>query len=408
MRIALVAYDVALPGEKGLGRMHYLAELLTRYGYSVDLITSNFQHWEKRFRTAEEMAAAQAASSCDITFVEQLGYTKNIQLRRIRSYRVMAQNIRRHLEEHDYDLVYCLIPDNHITAVAGRYAKEKNLPFVIDVEDLWPEAMRMVLDVPVVSDVLFSYFTVNARAAYRRADGVIGSSDRYRDEPLKYGVNVPRKATVYVGNDLAAFDAGAAENASVPEKPSGEFWVTYAGTLGTSYDIPTLIRAADLLKKRGEDGVRVMLLGDGPLRGEFEALAGELTGNVSFLGYMSYPVMAAYLAMSDVVVNSVVKKASQSIVSKIGDYLASGKPMINTGLDREFRDKVEADGFGVNVMPEEPETLAEAILTLKNDPALCRTMGEKGRKIAEEQFDRPVSYRKIVDMIDGLLGVERK
>ena len=61
-------------------------------------------------------------------------------------------------------------------------------------------------------------------------------------------------------------------NAPAVEKPAGEFWITYAGTLGTSYDIPTLIRAADLLKKRGENDIRVMLLGDGPLRGEFQVL----------------------------------------------------------------------------------------------------------------------------------------
>ncbi len=406
MKIALVAYDVALPGEKGLGRLYYLAELFCRCGYEVDLITSNFQHWEKRFRTPEEMRRNEGA--CHITFVKQLGYTKNIQLQRIRSYRVMAKNIKKHLEENTYDLVYCIIPDNHIAAMSAQYAHSRGIPFIIDVEDLWPEAMRMVFDVPVVSDILFSYFTVDARRAYRLADGVIGSSDDYRDEPLKYKADIPRKATVYVGNDIAAFDAGAAENLAAVEKTAGEFWITYAGTLGTSYDIATLIRAADILKKRGHDDIRVMLLGDGPLRGDFEALARELSGNVTFMGYMPFPVMAAYLVRSDAAINSVVKKASQSIVSKIGDYLASGRPMINTCLNPEFWHKVEADGFGVNVEPEDAEALAEAILALKNDPAACRRMGEAGRRIAEEQFDRPVSYMRIVRMADELLGVERE
>ena len=59
--------------------------------------------------------------------------------------------------------------------------------------------------------------------------------------------------------------------------------------------------------------------------------------------------MAAYLCASDIVVNSLVKSAAPSIVTKIGDYLASGKPMVNTGSSPEFRSKVSADGFGVNV-----------------------------------------------------------
>ena len=68
------------------------------------------------------------------------------------------------------------------------------------------------------------------------------------------------------------------------------------------------------------------------LRGELEALAEELTGNVTFLGYAPYGRMAAYLKQSDVTVNSLVRKASQSIVSKIGDYLAAGHPIISPVL----------------------------------------------------------------------------
>ena len=402
-RIAMIVTDVALAGEKGLGRMFYLAELFCKNGYQVDLITSRFQHWLKRQRTDEEMAHARENALCGITFLDEPGYTKNVQVKRILSRRVLTKAVRRHLEENNYDLVYCQIPDNHLASVAAAWAKKAGVPFIVDIEDLWPEAMRMVLDVPVVSDLLFSYFTVTAKKTYRLADAAVGSSDTYRDEPGKYGVTIPKSVTVYVGNDLAAFDAGAEEQLSGVEKPEGEFWVTYAGTLGTSYDIATLIRAADLLQKRGRKELRIMLLGDGPLRSELEALAQELTGNVTFLGYAPYSRMAAYLKQSDVTVNSLVRKASQSIVSKIGDYLAAGHPMINTGLDPEFWGKVEEDGFGVNVLPEDPEALAAVIEGLMDDPEGCTRMGLRARQTAREQFDRPNTYRKIIRLADRLL-----
>lgn len=406
-KIAMIVTDVALAGEKGLGRMLYLAELFCKNGYEVELITSRFQHWLKRFRTEEEMAAARENAACKVTFLEEMSYTKNVQVRRILSRRGLTRRVKAHLEANRYDLIYSQIPDNHLASVAAAHAKKRDIPFVVDIEDLWPEAMRMVLDIPVVSDILFSYFTVTAKKTYRLADAAVGSSDTYRDEPLKYGVKIPQSVTVYVGNDLAAFDAEAEENASLVEKPEGEFWVTYAGTLGTSYDIATLIRAADILEKRGESRLRVILLGDGPLRHEFEALAGELAGKVRFVGYVPHSLMAAYLCKSDVTVNSLVKKAAQSIVSKIGDYLASGHPMINTGLDPEFWAKVEADGFGVNVQPEDPEALADAIAGLMADPEGCARMGETARRIGREQFDRPHSYMKIVRLVDDLLAEQK-
>ena len=396
-RIVIVANDVAMPGEKGLSRLHWLAEFFVENGFDTEIVTADFQHWEKRFRTPEEMERIQKASRCKVTFIHEWAYTKNIDPRRILSYRVLAKNTVKYLNANDYDLVYALIPDNRLCAAAGRYAKKRGVPFMVDVEDLWPEAMRMVLDVPVVSDVMFSYFTVNAKKAYRLADAVVGSSDEYRDEPKRYGVSPAVSMTVYVGTDIARFDRGADKYRQKAEKPAGEFWVTYAGTLGTSYDLATMIEAAALLKQRGLSDIKTVLLGAGPEEAKLKALAAENGADVLFAGYRPYEEMAAWLKASDITVNSLVAKASQSIVSKIGDYLAAGKPMINTGLNKEFRAKVLTDGFGLNVEPGNAAALADVIETLYRSPDSRAEMGRKARAVAEAQFDRPVAYMRIVN-----------
>lgn len=113
--------------------------------------------------------------------------------------------------------------------------------------------------------------------------------------------------------------------------------------------------------------------------------------------------MAAFLTKSDVNVNSLVTKAPQGFVSKIGDYLASGKPMINTGSNGEFRRAVEREGWGVNVPAENADLLSQAILKLKANPAQCLVMGKKTRAVAEEKYDRKTSYLEIVKLADRLL-----
>ena len=188
------------------------------------------------------------------------------------------------------------------------------------------------------------------------------------------------------------------------QKPEGEFWVTYAGTIGTSYDIRTMVLAADVLKERGYDNIHMKILGGGPLKEELEELASTLKGNVDFVGYAPYEKMAAYLKKSDILVNSFVKKAPQSIVTKIGDYLAAGKPMINTCSSPEFRGKVETDGFGINIEAEDKIILADAILELYKDEGKRARMGERARRIAQEQFDRPYAYRKILELMERLMG----
>ena len=187
------------------------------------------------------------------------------------------------------------------------------------------------------------------------------------------------------------------------EKNANEFWVTYAGTLGASYDIKTLISAASLLKKEGYDSIKIKVLGNGPMKEELENIAKSIHCNVDFLGYIEFEKMAAYLYKSDILINSFVKKAPQSIVNKIGDYLAAGKPMINTCSSKEFSEKVVKDGFGINVEAENAVELAKAMKEFFFNKEKCVEMGRNARKIAEKEFDREVSYEKIVKMIDGLL-----
>jgi glycosyltransferase involved in cell wall biosynthesis len=113
--------------------------------------------------------------------------------------------------------------------------------------------------------------------------------------------------------------------------------------------------------------------------------------------------MAAYLSKSDVTLNSLVKDAPQSIVTKIGDYLAAGRAMINTGSSPEMRAKTESDGFGVNVVAEDVAELAGAIEALADNPDACAMMGARARQIAESEFDRPQSYERIAGLIASLL-----
>ena len=402
-KVVIVSADVAMPGEKGLSRVYYIAERFARAGYDTELIVSDFQHWQKAYRTAQEQREAIKAAPFRLTFLHGLAYKRNIEPRRIAGYLQLGRRLASYLAGREYDLLYCLIPDNYLAYRAVRVFEDRGLPRAVDVEDLWPEAMRLVLDIPVLSDLLLYPFAYYAKKVYRSADAVVGSSDTYRDEPLKYGVKPPRAVTVYVGTDLADFDRGAGEAAPrAQQKQPGEFWVTYAGTLGASYDIFTLIEAARLLRERG-DPVTVQLLGDGPMRAEFEAAAAKTGADVRFQGFLPHDDMAAYLRRSDVAVNSLVRKAAQSIVSKIGDYLAAGIPMINTGLDPEFRKKTETDGFGVNVPPEDPKALADAIAALKRYPALAAEMGARARAVCEAQFDREKTSTGLLDLADALL-----
>lgn len=402
-RIAIYTQDAKLGNEvKGATRYVYLATLLHEHGYEVDFITSGFQHWEKRQRDVEHFDAGTDAYT--IRFIEEPFYPKNMCPQRIWAHHVVAKRVAKYFDEHhDFDLIYCQIPPNDVAREIGKAAHRFKIPFVVDVNDLWPEAFHVAFDVPVLSDILFAPFYRQAKAVYQMADAVVGTSDEYRERGLRDARTGIPSETVYVGNQLCEFDAGVVANALQIDKPIDEIWVSYAGTLSACYDLETLVRAMAMVQKTHPE-TKLQILGDGSERDNLKAAAHSSGAEVVFHGYLPYSQMAAWLSKSDITINSLVEKAAQSIVTKIGDYLAAGKPMVNTSCSKEFRAKVEADGFGVNVKPGDAEGMASVLIDLIENPSRRARMGERARAIAEEQFDRPHSYLKTVRLIEELIG----
>ena len=413
-KVAIIACAVGLPGEKGYSRFPYLANMLCEKGFDVDLYTSTFNHWEKAQRDKNDVNRIQDNVPYNIILSYEPGYKKNVDLKRIISHRKLAKNIIKLLQDNHrrekYDLLYVIIPDNKLAADVSEFGRLNSIPVIIDIEDLWPEGMEQIIPIPKwIGKIAFFYFRKKAKIAYRNASAYVGTSDEFRDEPLKYheGKEKPR-ITVYVGCDLNIFDTGVKKYSSEIEKTKDEFWIIYTGTLGSSYDIGTLIKAAQQIKALGYNSIKFKILGGGPLKEQFETIAKEKPCEVEFLGYVQYEKMAAYLSKSDITVNSFIKSAPQSIVNKVGDYLAAGKPMINTLSSLEFRNKVKNEGFGLNVWGGDVNSLSDAILNLYRNSTKCTRMGHQARLIADEQFDRAVSYMKIIELINGVIILPEK
>lgn len=395
-KIAIISLGYMwFPCESGTSRFYDIAMTFVNAGYDVECITTGFQHFKKAPR--DKQLILSQGYPFKITFIDVPPYKRNIDIRRVLSNRAASKNLEKYLLNNiqKYDVVYVAIPANNIAAMVTSVCKEYCVPVVVDIEDLWPEAMSMVIKNNFLRKILLYSFERDAETTYRNADGIIGTSEDYTERAFRNrDKNIPAK-TVYVGCNLAEFDAGVEKYSDDIEKNKGQFWVTYAGSISTSYDIKTLIDAGYMLRDKN---VHVQILGTGSLKDELEKYSQDMD-NIHFWGFTPYPKMAAALSKSDVVVNSFVKGAPQSIVNKVGDYLASGKPMINTLENPVFCKLVEKNNIGINVEPENVKQLAEVIekYMVNNDK-----QGKNARILAKTQFDRKVTYQSIVEIINDI------
>lgn len=397
-RIVIIDHFSKAPDEPGNNRFIYLGELLCNYGFDVEIITTSFAHLKKRHREVNEKLCNSLPYK--YTMLPEPGYPRNVCLKRFYSHYIFGKRLSKYLVKMKKpDVIIAAVPSLDVGTVVGNYCSKYKIPFIIDIQDLWPEAFKLVLKIPVVSEIVFWPMTLQANRFYGQADCIVAVSETYMQRGLENNKN-QKGLCVYLGTDLGKFDENC-KNIFI-EKQNGEIWITYAGTLGHSYNIEIIFDALNRLPDRVGLNVVFHIFGDGPYLKRFQEYAKKCKIQSVFHGRVAYPVMAANLCKSDIVVNPIVKGAAQSIINKHADYAAAGLPVVNTQECREYRSLLEVYGCGVNCEVESVEQVAEALQELIENPEKRKKMGTNSRRMAEERFDRRNTYQQIVKVIEEL------
>ena len=382
MDILIVSHFGSSYSEDDNDRFLYMAKELSKE-HEVEIVTSSFCHEKKLHRRKTE-----ANWPFKVVFIDEPGYSKNVCIKRFYSHFVWGVRIKNYIKtRRKPDAVYCAIPSLTGPYLIAKYCEKNGVRFVVDVQDLWPEAFQMVFNVPVLSNIAFAPFKVLANGAYKRADAICAVSDTYCERAEQVNKKVKNTTTVFLGTELASFDRYASEK-TILEKKENEIWLGYAGTLGTSYDIPLVFKA---LKKVNNPNLRFIVMGDGPMAETFKKQAEGL--NVIFTGRLDYSQMCGVLVACDMVVNPINGKSVASIINKHADYAACGKPVLNTQKSAEYRKLVNEYQMGFNC--DNAEEMAEKIKILIEDESLRLEMGRNARQCAEEKFDRATTYKEL-------------
>lgn len=375
-------------------RFTYIADMIKKNN-NVELVGSGFSHDSKKKRKFDS-----SRFDYKVTLIDEPGYKRNISIRRFWSHYVWGKRVFKYiLHRKKPDVVYCAIPSITVAAKVGRYCNDNNIKFIVDIQDLWPEAFQMVFRVPIISSILFAPFKYIVNQAYKAADEIVGVSQTYVDRALSVNKKCAIGHSVFLGTNLDTFDKNANEN--IVDKPKNEIWLGYCGTLGASYDLICVIDALKIMNDQGIQAPIFIVMGDGYRREEFEEYAKKMHVEARFTGGLSYPKMCGYIKACDIVVNPIMKGAAGSIINKHADYAASGLPVINTQECEEYRKLVYSYKMGFNCNNGDADDVAHKLSALIQNDKLRIEMGSNARKCAYDKFNRKISYQGIMDVIDS-------
>jgi glycosyltransferase involved in cell wall biosynthesis len=219
----------------------------------------------------------------------------------------------------------------------------------------------------------------------------------------------PEKAVLIRGSGVdidkfrSAHDASK-ENAR-KENASNEFTVVLASRMVWEKGIGEFVEAARILLAQGVKA-RFVLVGASDI-GNRNAVSEQQLKQWNNEGIIEW--QGASRNMSDVFsrahIVTLPSAYGEGVPKVLLEAAASGLPIVTTDMPG-CREIVKEGVNGFLVPKEDAEKLAEALKKLIDDPALCRVMGNNGRKMVAEEFSVDRVVNETLDVYQSLLAEE--
>ena len=196
------------------------------------------------------------------------------------------------------------------------------------------------------------------------------------------GVSAERLTVIPNGVDAARFDAAAPLDLRELGIPAGRRAVTYVGRLEPQKGLDDLIsRARDWLDLL--PGHDLLLVGDGPQRGELEDLAGRLglSGRVRFAGWRGN--VPEILRASEILV---LPSRWEGMPNVLLEAMACRLPVVAMNVEG-VAEALGAENLDAQTAPAgDFHVFAEKLGAIASSQALAARLGDENRRRVEEKF----------------------
>ena len=328
----------------------------------------------------------------NVNYYNHFGY-----LRRLYAFLLCAHKAY-HLGKtlESIDLTYVTSTPLTVALTALRLYQKKQIPFLFEIRDLWPEA-------PIQLGEIRNIFikTISRKlelTAYRKAEIIVTLSPGIFEH---VSTLVPDKSVYLCPNlsDCSFFQSSNRKNETLLKKHGigNAFVISYFGAIGK---VNALEYFLDLVKVSEDHkmNIRFLLIGDGAKLESLKKLAEHRKlKTIEFLPHMDKYNLKEYLSIIDAAYISFTNNPVMELNSpnKFFDALASGKLVI-TNTRGWISNLIAKNECGFYMDPDNPEEFASKIKPFLNKHKL-KIQQDNARRLAEESFDKDKQIRKLLD-----------
>lgn len=394
-----------------------VANILVAAGHNVVLWSSAFNHQEKCHRT-HQAECIEVSPLLKVRLIPSTGYNRNIGLSRLWDHIVLSRNLKKLLNKEilSPDVAFIGYPPIETAAVMGEWLDKCDVPFVLDVKDLWPSVFLEAVPVPLRPLgrlVLTPYFMLATRCV-KRATGITSMANSFLEKMLTFG---KRERCDFDGVfPLTTINKPVSENELNKAKQwwdklgiqdDGKLRLCYVGNLSSNVDLLPVKEAASFFL-REQLPVEFVLCGDGVSFAMFKEMMSGMK-NVHFPGRVgrSHSQALALRSCASLIpyVNS--ENFQLSLPNKTLDSLSLGLPILSP-LQGEVASLISSHGVGLRYGTDSEKSLIQCIQTLMNSPDLRQEMSNKALNLYQEEFSFEKVYGGLAKHLEFLSLIKRK
>lgn len=316
----------------------FFHELVAR-GHSVHWWTAGFDHAHRAHRT-RQFSSVPVGETGRISLIPSPGYGSSVSPRRIVDHAVTARRFLRHARHAARPgVVYCSYPTIALSRAAVRFGLEQDVPVILDIRDLWPDAIWDTVVGPRggrLRQAVVASLRRLAIYAIGNATAVIGLTDEYVD----WALNLAGRTRGPLDEAIPISYPEDAPLTREDREDAERFWrgkgvdferhwvVCFLGTVGRQFDLSSVIDAAARVHASHQD-VRFVLCGTGDGLDAARAQASRLD-NVILPGWVDGSVRQLLLEEARVGLAPYrpTENFRLNLPNKPVEYFANGLPVL--------------------------------------------------------------------------------
>jgi colanic acid biosynthesis glycosyl transferase WcaI len=293
------------------------------------------------------------------------------------------------------DIIFSYSPPLPLGVAAWLIARLKRIPWILRVEDLYPDAA-------VSAGILKNKFAIRffywlEKFIYKRADKISVISEGFKEIIESKGISPSKiEITPVWANPETIIDKGSQTEFRKAQGFTDEYIILYAGNLGHTSDLEVVIDAAE--KIQSNQDIQFVLVGEGVKKKSLEERTHQKRlKHVRFLPYQPREKFGDMMTSADLFIVTLNERSSNySVPSKTFNCMASSRAILSISpKDSEISQLINRYQCGVVVEPGDPERIIETILSAYNDPERFLKMGKNGRAALEKHFSKTVCVDQI-------------